>query len=673
MPQSRSEQISRVPYLPGLDGLRALAVIAVVVYHANSDWLPGGFLGVEVFFVVSGYLITLLLVAEHERAGTVSLRDFWARRARRLLPALFTMMGLLIVWTAFFERDSLGALRGDVVAGLAYGSNWFQVWIGAGYTAANDFAPLRHLWSLGVEEQFYLVWPVVMAAILVRGRDRLPRVALWFLGIATAIALLVAVLMPTGVVGLVESTPGAYWSLGDRPISKVDFLYLSTPTRAMGLLLGAALALVWRPYALLRGPMKRKGPLLDPIAIVGLGLLVLLVWNTHILEIVGEEVRADSLLFRGGLFVTGLATLMIIASVAHRGAFTGRVLGHRIFTYVGERSYGLYLYHWPVFQALRHQTGISLRFHEFFGAMVVTWAIVEFSYRVIELPIRERRLRESLSALVRSGPGALRRRSTFGLLMSTAIAVPVFAGVSLATAQLKPNDVRATLDAAEGAVTDVLDELDSADTTVAPVATTTLPGVLAPVTSPPPTTAPPPRYDVFALGDSVMKGAAPALSELGIVVDALEDRQGKLGAEIFVQLRDLGVTMNAAVVHLGTNGPMSDETISTLMDAVSEVPRVVVLTLKGNRDWVTANNEKIRALPDAHANVVVLDWQLVSELCEGDCFASDGIHLDLDGMDFYAAQIWEALGRGDGGTAAGEAGTSGTSTSTTDPSATTVP
>jgi len=674
MPQSRSEQISRVPYLPGLDGLRALAVVAVVVYHANADWLPGGFLGVEVFFVVSGYLITLLLVAEHERSETVNLRDFWARRARRLLPALLTMIGLLIVWTAFFERDSLGALRGDVVAGLAYGSNWFQVWIGAGYTAANDFAPLRHLWSLGVEEQFYVVWPLVMAAILVRGRDRLPRVALWFLGIATAITALVALLMPTGEVGLFESTPDAYWVLGDRPISKVDFLYLSTPTRAIGLLLGAALALVWRPYALLRGPMKRKGPLLDPIALVGLGLLALLAWNVHILEIVGEEVRADSLLFRGGLFVTGVATLMIIAAVAHRGAFSGRVLGHRVFTYVGERSYGLYLYHWPVFQALRHQTGISLRFHEFFGAMVVTWAIVEFSYRVIELPIRERRLREALGALVRSGPGALRRRSTFGVLLSATIAVPVFAGLSLATAQLKPNDVQATLDAAEGDVTDVLGEIGSNVTTLPIAGTTTVPGVLAPVTSPPPTTAPPPRYDVFALGDSVMKGAAPALARLGIVVDAVEDRQGRLGAEIFVQLRDLGVTMNAAVVHLGTNGPMSDETISTLMDAVSEVPQVVVLTLKGNRDWVTTNNDKIRALPDAHPNVVVLDWQLVSGLCEGECFASDGIHLDRDGMDFYAAQIWEALGRGEATPATDPVGTTvATSESATVAPTTTLP
>ena len=317
---SRSQQISRVPYLPGLDGLRALAVLAVIVYHANSDWLPGGFLGVEVFFVISGYLITLLIVAEHERTDALSLRGFWARRARRLLPALVVMMLLLVVWTAFFERDALGALRGDVIAGALYGSNWFQVWIGAGYTAVNDFAPLRHLWSLAVEEQFYLLWPLVMAAILRRGRDRLPRVALWFVGVAIFVSLLIALFTPRGPIGLCSETPDAYWMLGDRCISKVDALYLSTPSRSTGLLLGAALALVWRPFALLRGPMRNKGKLMDPIAVLGFVGLGLLVTRTRILPLRGEDgLHADRLLFYGGLFLTGAAfSYFVVLTSPHR-------------------------------------------------------------------------------------------------------------------------------------------------------------------------------------------------------------------------------------------------------------------------------------------------------------------------------------------------------------------
>jgi len=647
---SRTQQISRVPYLPGLDGLRALAVIAVIVYHANPSWLPGGFLGVEVFFVISGYLITLLLVAEHERDDSVDLRAFWARRARRLLPALFVMMALLVVWSAFFERDALGALRGDVIAGALYGSNWFQVWIGAGYTAVNDFAPLRHLWSLAVEEQFYVIWPVVMLIVLRAGRQRLPRVAMWFAGIAFAIAVAVALLMPSGPIGTCVETPNSFWTIGDRCISKVDLLYLSTPTRATGLLLGAALALVWRPFALLRGPMRKKGPLLDPLALIGLLGLMFLAWNSKILKLKGEEgLHADPLLFRGGLFLTGLLTLLLISAVAHQKAFSGRFLGTTALRVIGERSYGLYLFHWPVFQALRHEAGIALQLHEFIGAMAVTVVITEISYRYVELPIRERRFRESMQSLLRSGPGALRRRGAFGVLSATIVAVPAFSVVSLASAELKPNLVQATLDEAEGVVIDVLDEVTAVTSSTSVPSTTTAPASNtsaapeATTTTSTTTTVPPPLYEVFALGDSVMKGAAPVLAERGIVVDAEESRQGKLAAEIFVQLRDLGVRMNVAVVHVGTNGPMSNETLDLMMSALQEVPRVIVLTGRGNRDWIDPNNFRIRSLPERYPNVVVLDWQLVSELCSGKCFAGDGIHLDRDGRTFYADQISLAL------------------------------
>lgn len=644
---SRTQQISRVPYLPGLDGLRALAVIAVIVYHADPSWLPGGFLGVEVFFVISGYLITLLLVAEHERSETVDLRAFWARRARRLLPALFVMMSLLVVWSAFFERDALGALRGDVVAGALYGSNWFQVWIGAGYTALNDFAPLRHLWSLAVEEQFYVLWPIVMLVLLRAGRHRLPRVAMWFVGVAFALSVVMAVAMPSGPIGTCTETPGAFWTIGERCVSKVDVLYLSTPTRATGLLLGAAFALVWRPFALLRGPMRKKGPLLDPLALIGLAGTAYLVWNTKILKLKGEEgLHADPLLFRGGLLLTGVFTLLLIAAVAHQKAFSGRILGTPLLRVVGERSYGLYLFHWPVFQALRHEAGLELEIHEFLGAMLVTVIITEISYRYVELPVRERRFRESMASLLRSGPGALRRRGTFGLLSVTIVAVPAFSVVSLASAELKPNLVQATLDEADGVVIDVLDVV-ATTTTAAPTTTvapttdsTTAPESTTTTTS---TTIPPPTYEVFALGDSVMKGAAPVLAERGIVVDAEESRQGKLAAEIFVQLRDLGVRMNVAVVHVGTNGPMSDDTLDQMMSALQDVPRVIMLTGRGNRDWIDPNNFRIRALPERYSNVVVLDWQLVSELCSGKCFAGDGIHLDRDGRTFYADQIVQAL------------------------------
>ena len=308
--------ISRVPYLPGLDGMRALAVVAVMVYHANSDWLPGGFFGVEMFFVISGYLITLLLISERERTYRISLRHFWLRRARRLLPALFTMMFFVTVWTAIFKTEALGALRGDVIAGFFYVSNWYQIWEGLGYTAAGDFAPLRHLWSLAVEEQFYLLWPVVMIFLLGRnGTRQVAAVSRWLFVCAVVITVAVALLFYPGPIAEPNVTPEAYWWLGDRPINKIDTLYLGTVSRLSGILLGATFAMVWRPLAIVRGPLRSKGRLFDAVALVGIIGFAWLCWNTYLVTPSG----ADPFVFRGGIFLAGLATLSIIAAVTHRG------------------------------------------------------------------------------------------------------------------------------------------------------------------------------------------------------------------------------------------------------------------------------------------------------------------------------------------------------------------
>ena len=208
---ARRRTLSSVPYLRGLDGMRALAVIAVMVYHANSSWLPGGFIGVEVFFVISGYLITLLLIGEHERSGRISLGQFYLRRARRLLPALFLMLALVTVYTAMFKREELGRLRGDVLAALGYVSNWFQIWVGQGYTAEGQFAPLRHLWSLAVEEQFYLVWPLVMIVLIRLGKGRLPSYSRWLLLAAVAISVAVGLLFEPARAVDPATTPDAFW------------------------------------------------------------------------------------------------------------------------------------------------------------------------------------------------------------------------------------------------------------------------------------------------------------------------------------------------------------------------------------------------------------------------------------------------------------------------------
>jgi peptidoglycan/LPS O-acetylase OafA/YrhL len=457
-PANPFSYISQTRYMPGLDGLRALAVIAVMVYHADHEWLTGGFLGVEVFFVISGYLITLLLIGEHERSDGINLIQFWKRRFRRLLPALFVMMGVLALYLALVYRRPQGRTRGDFLGGLFYGSNWYQIVVGQSYTAAEAFAPLRHLWSLAVEEQFYLVWPLVMVFILRRGRERLPRVALWLAGASLAIAIAVAVLFVGGDVadecGI--GSPHGYTTIFGRCININDALYLSTFTRAGGLLLGAAFAMVWRPLALLRGPMRAKNKQLDLVALIGLGLLVLL---TIKLTLSGSGSsfgsQYDPWLFRGGFFLTGLATLAVIAAVVHRRTVAGRVLGNPVLAWIGTRSYGLYLYHWPIYQIIRKFAGVPLTFKQFGLAMVITVPVTELSYRLVETPIRTGRLRAWIRSEHRArGASADRHRRRLVGLIATVSMVVGFAGVSIAVAKnVCVGDVECSVSAGAGAET----------------------------------------------------------------------------------------------------------------------------------------------------------------------------------------------------------------------------
>ena len=431
-------QISRVPYLPGLDGLRALAVIAVIVYHADHGWLGGGFLGVEVFFVISGYLITLLLIGEHEKSSRISLRRFWGRRIRRLLPALFVLLSGLAVYMALFRRAPQGQTRGDFLGGLLYGSNWYQIAVGQGYTAAEAFTPLRHLWSLAVEEQYYLLWPLVMWAILRRGRAHLPKVGLWLAGISAAITVATAVLYVGGDVATTcaPDRMHGYWRIAGRCVNINEALYLGSFTRASGLLLGSAFAMWWRPMALARSPLRAKGPLLDVVGFLGLGGLGLLCWKIY-LSVDGRDLGThyDAWLFRGGLFLTGLCTLALIAAVAHRRALTGRVIGNPVLAWIGARSYGLYLFHWPVFQIIRGQAGVALTPKQFAIGSGVTLVVTELSYRYVETPIRLGRFREWLRGERKAQTQAVyNRRRSWVALSAVAAGLVGFAGVSIATA-----------------------------------------------------------------------------------------------------------------------------------------------------------------------------------------------------------------------------------------------
>ena len=647
-----AQHLSSVPYLPGLDGMRALAVVAVMVYHANSDWLSGGFLGVEVFFVISGYLITLLLMAEHERTGRVDLIGFWIRRARRLLPALFVMLFLLLTYTAFFKPDTLGQLRGDLIAGLGYSSNWYQIWVGQGYSSSGDFAPLRHLWSLAVEEQFYLLWPIVMMFLLRVGTRRLAKTALVLFISAIVVNVGMAMLFHSGQVGTCDLTPEAYWQAGGRCISKADTLYLSTITRSGGLLLGAAFAMFWRPVAIMRGPLRNLGRTLDIIAILGVVILGLLFWKVSFLTPSG----ADPWLFRGGFFVTGIASLMVIGGVTHRYALAGKVLGNRLFSYIGTRSYGLYLYHWPIYQIIREVAGNKLTLPQFGVAMVATLIITELSYAYIETPIRKREVANWWASLRRRRDPVPRQIIAGALALS--LALLAFGVIRMGTADLQQNEIAQSLeDGGESAIgiDEILGTATTAPTTqttiaspgdsvVDPLASTT---TTSSTTSTTTTTLPKEPIEILAIGDSVMKGAADLLTERGYVVVAEEGLQMANAVPVLESLKAEGLLneTDAVVVHLGTNGPIEADTLNALLAPLSAIPNVLLYTVHANRSWTVANNEIIRARDGGGDNIVLIDWDVRANECIDNCLYGDGIHLQPNGQEFYAdlAQDWTGI------------------------------
>jgi peptidoglycan/LPS O-acetylase OafA/YrhL len=351
-------------YQPALDGLRALSVVAVILYHAGFSWMPGGWIGVEVFFVVSGFLITSLLLDERRRDGRTSLGAFWVRRARRLLPALLMMLAAVGVFTLLLgDPSQRSEVRRDLPWALGYLGNWGQIVGDVPYYAA-DPPLLRHLWSLAIEEQFYLVWPLVFVALAsTRLTRRAVSATLGALGIA---AMVVMYLVHAGGAGPLGLFGG---------VDRVNFMYLSTFTRAGGLLLGAAAAFVWRPG---RRARPAATPALDATGAAAVAGLAIIAATAHL---------TAGYVYQWLLALVSVLALVAVLVAVHPAA-TGvrRALGWGPLVAVGVRSYGLYLWHWPIFVVLGATSGSTGRV---FVALALTVAVAELSYRYVEVPVRK--------------------------------------------------------------------------------------------------------------------------------------------------------------------------------------------------------------------------------------------------------------------------------------------
>ena len=610
-------------YLPGLDGVRALAVIGVLLYHADLTWISGGFLGVDVFFVLSGFLITSLILEEFDRSGHVDFGRFYLGRARRLLPALVLMLAVVAVGAAFLWRDAAAQVRADAIASIFYVNNWWYILNDSSYFEFIGRPPLlKHLWSLAVEEQFYLVWPAVAFLAMRRWGRRGVR---W-------VAIVLAILSTLWMIRL--SVANGFPEYADPSRA-----YFGTDSHAMGLLVGAALATFWRP-----GRLKSDVPSGAKAIITATGIAALATVIGFFL-FVGEF--SPWMYQQGGFLVLALVVALLIAMATHPASPLGGWMGTQPWRYIGQRSYGLYLWHWPIFMVTRPSLDIPLDGIPLLVLrLALTFGIAELSYRFVEMPIRRGAIDRWVKAW-RGSTGTERTRRTRqgGAVLAGAAAGVLVVGFALSTApapsaaEALPADVAAALGVDDGGPTEVsLEDEDQgpADSSSASPSSAASAGAQEPAN---------PNGRLSALGDSVMLGARNTLKEVipGTKVDAAVSRfpgafVGKLKRYV---ARDK--LADAVVIHAGTNGVMPEDMLREMLDTVADIPTVVLVNTSMPRSWRAPNNKVIAKVAPDYPNVVLADWYGASK-DHPEYFVSDGIHLTPKGARAYAKLIKSSAG-----------------------------
>jgi len=607
--------------MPALDGLRALAVMAVVLYHGEVSGLPGGFLGVEIFFVISGYLITALLISERQRTGGTAYLAFWARRARRLLPALFALAAVVgLVWVLFVPGE-LARIRGDFVASLTYITNWYQIFVHQSYfDAIGRPSPLRHLWSLAVEEQFYLVWPLALAAIYRITRGRRGHIALVTLGLAIASA----------VWAIIVFTPGLDPSR----------VYYGTDTRAAGVLLGAVLAIVVPPWAMHARVRSAGRGIITALGAIGLAGILYMVVRVN---------EFDPFIYQGGFVVLDLLTLAVIISLVHPvNTPFSKFFALPPLLWVGRRSYGIYLWHWPIFVLTRPGVDVDVNGWLLLTLrLILTFAVAEVSYRFVEMPVRDGALSRWWAARA-DGGGLIPTRARRPMLLGSAIAVCVILAFAVATPS--PASLHG-VDLSGASIDEVGNVVEVTTTLAAVIPPSTLPAASIPAVGATTTTTTAPvsaaaalGAATIAIGDSVLLGARSAVRNQlpGITVNADVGRQFNVLSWLIPLLRKSGDIRSNVIINLGTNGPPTDNDLRKALDSLGDIRRVVLVTTREPRSWQDLTNDRLRSAAEGRANVVIADWFAVSA-GHPEFFVEDGVHLTVAGADAYSMTLAAAL------------------------------
>jgi peptidoglycan/LPS O-acetylase OafA/YrhL len=575
-----------ISYRPGLDGLRALAVAAVFLYHARIDWLPGGFLGVDLFFVLSGYLITSLLLVEWEARNRIDLRRFWLRRARRLLPALVLVVLASLILASIFARQDLAHTRSDVVSSLLYYANWHQIIANHSYfNLRGNPSLLQHTWSLAVEEQFYIVWPLLLVPGLVLvGRKRLPMIVI--AGIAASAALM--------------------WILYN-PVDP-SRVYYGTDSRAFLLLMGILLALVWPR---IEGLGRRALPVLELLGIAALVGSVLLFLQMQ---------DFNPTLYQGGDLAAAFCFTVLIAAVAQQRTGIGHALGVAPLRWIGERSYGIYLWHWPIILLV---AGVNVRSSP---AVVVAEAAVviaaaALSYRFVEEPIRSGRLQRRLAQHPRRRRLELIGAGAVGLVVAFAILFLVPKSLNPVSGYVNPGSATAAVKPTAS------DTAPHRSTTTQPVAVKKHPL---------------PAGRMLALGDSVMLGCTRELKaalQHRVRVNATVGRQIEDTVKELNHLRARHRLPKTIVLQVGNNGPLWYRDLVKLRHALRGIPDVVVVNVRNDTSWQDQSNHALASWLQGWGAAHLADWYGSSTTK----MLQDGTHPWPYGCTIYARVIADTL------------------------------
>jgi peptidoglycan/LPS O-acetylase OafA/YrhL len=588
--------------LAGLDGLRAIAVTLVVLFHLGVRQLPGGYVGVDVFFPISGFLITGLLLRERAATGSVDIVGFWMRRARRLLPALSLVLVVCGAAAFLVGGDVLVELRRQMLGAVTFGYNWLAIADGSSYLDATTPELLRNLWSLAVEEQFYLVWP---AMLLLLWTVPVRRVRL---GLVVAVAVASAVAM-AALAGTGQTTR----------------VYYGTDTHSFGLALGAALAIVRHDWPGFGAPATRRGR--TALALLGGFAVVGLVAKAIVMPAAGPA------MYQGGLAIVALLAVLAIASTTAPGSPLGRLLDVAPLRWVGQRSYGLYLWHWPLFVLVGAALG-SDGAASAWGIGIVTLALTlvaaAFSYRFVETPIREIGLRRSAAAVVRTVRlGRLSRPSSWRPAL---VAAAVVAAISLTVGAVASDPGSGLAEA----------RIRAGQAAIAAAAARAATPTPAPVVAEPTL---PPGNQIAAIGDSVMLAVSPELTARfpGIAVDAVVSRQMSAAPAIARAMVDAGQMRPYLVIGLGTNGAIDSGTLREVRDIVGKRTRIVLVDVQAPRGWTPGVNAALTAFADRTRGVERSHWHDAIQP-RLDALAEDQIHAGGPvGGGIYADALSAAL------------------------------